>query len=154
MPLLPIMLQEPLTRLFTEGATDPLKTATAMSDAYQQYTSLALFGAFPPVFTGLEKTLMKATILASLAPGGMNPASLANAWSTGITSWWLLPPIVVGAGVVSACPGALALVPAMTAVCSVPGQPAATAAAAMAQCIDIATRTTIATIIGSPVLIV
>lgn len=154
MPLNPPALLKPLLKLFKEGSTDPVKTAKIMADAYVKYTSKALFTPGVPVFTGIEHELLQATILVVLNPILMNPAGLATAWSAGITAFWLAPPILAPPGVVTACPGAIALIPVMTAICSVPGQPAEVAAAAMAASIDIATRTTIATIAGNPVSII
>lgn len=135
--------------LFTKGTQAAPEAAEVMATAYVAYTATALFGAGLPIFTGAEKDVLKATILAVLNPALMNPAGLAGAWAAGITAFWSAPPIVVAGpapGTVTACPGAAGLLASLTAVCVVPGQPAAVAAAGMALAIDIATKTTFATL--------
>lgn len=154
MPLILPTLQKPFELLFALGTKAAPDAAKKMSDAYVAYTSTAIFGAALPVFTGTEGPKLMATLIAVLNPALMNPAGLAGAWSAGILAFWTTPPIVCAGGTpgtVTAVPGASALLASMTAVCLIPGQPAAVAAAAMAACIDVATKTAVATLMVGPV---
>jgi len=153
MPLIPMTLQGPLTQLFTQTAPTPEQSAETMANAYAQYASTALFGAGVPIFTGLEKATMKATLLAVLNPAIPNPAGFAGAWSSGISAFWLSPPIMVGgalAGPVTSVPGAASIVAAMLPLLIIPSKPAALAAAGLTAAIHAATLTTIATLQPPP----
>ncbi len=144
MPLNPSKLYDPIFKLFTECSDSPLKTATIMSDAYADYASDALFIPAIPIFTGIEKTLMKATILAVLPPFLMNPAGLGTAWAAGVSAYWLAPPVLNLMGLCVACPGAPSLVGIITAICIIPGQPAEIAATGITVAVHAATLTTLA----------
>lgn len=149
MPLILSTLQGPLLQLFTKGTDVSAESAEIMSSAYVSYASTAIFPPDVPVFTGLEKALMKATLIAAMNPFLPNPAGLGAAWAAGIQAFWTSPPIAClgGApGAVTAVPGAASLPATMLAITSVPFQPASVAATGIAAAIDAATRTTIATL--------
>jgi hypothetical protein len=161
MALVPMTLQAPLTQLFTLSAPTADQSAEIMANAYASYVSTAMFGPSIPLFTGQEKVVMKATLLAAMNPNIPNPAGFAGAWVAGITSFWLSPPVqVVGplVGPVTVIPGIGALLGAMLPLLIIPSKPAALAAAGLTAAIAAATATVTATLTpppgGAPVPIV
>lgn len=127
--------------------------AKKMAEIYARYASQGAFGASLPQFTGAEKAVLASTLAVVFASAAPNPAAFGTAWSTGLTTFWLAPPIIVAgaqAGVVTAIPGAAAVVAALSALVAVPSNTAAAAAAQLSSALHAATMTCIATVAPPP----
>jgi hypothetical protein len=138
-----------MVQAFLAIATNPPKTpkeaAHRYAVAYDSYAKTAqALGSFP-VFTGLEEQALEAILFAAMSlPVGL-PITMATAWGLGVASYWNLPPVAfvgpqVGA-VLQAATASAIIIPAMTTILLIPGNPALTAALGMATALDLGTRT-------------
>lgn len=142
-------MQSAFTELLTGPHLGAVPAAQKMASIYATYAATGTFGPNLPVFTGLEQSVMAATLAAVFALPVPNPAAWGTAWSAAVTTFWLSPPIVVVGptpGTVTACPGAGAIVGALLAQVLIPFSPAPVAAAYLAGVLHTATSTTIATL--------
>jgi hypothetical protein len=119
---------------------NPIDAANKMAKVYTDYARQAAApGAGPATLTGAETAAM-----ANVLVGGFNPLGAASAAAGGlvggITTFWLAPPVVFGAGVVVAWPGPPALGSCLNSSFTNPKIPAGAAAAKLANCFDSATR--------------
>jgi hypothetical protein len=150
-------MQSGFTALLAGPPLGPLPAAAKMADIYATYAATGLFGASLPVFTGAEKAVLAATLAAIFALPVPNPAAWGTAWSAGVTTFWLAPPIAVAGpqvGVVTAVPGAASLIATLTAQVLIPFNPAPVAAALIAAALHAATQTVAATVAPPPATVV
>ena len=153
MPLDPSSMISGFTSMFSGGPLGPVGGGKKMASIYATYASAGMFGASAPVFTGLEQQALAATLTAVFSLTTPNPAAFGQAWSAGLTAFWMTPPIVVTgaqAGVVTAIPGAAAVSAALAALVASPSNPAPAAASILAAALDAATRTAVATVAPPP----
>lgn len=135
MPLDPVTLTAGLTPVFA-GSDDVVAAGQAWAAAYADYAAVAMAGVAAPVFTGLEEDTLAAGMTAAFTAG---VASLGTTTLTDMElafqAFWLVPPVVFGAGVVTLAPpglaAALAAVFAAGAVATTSAEVAAAVAAAI-----------------------
>lgn len=108
MPLDPSTLASGLSDVF-EGSDDMVAAAQSWAGAYADYAQVAMAGVAAPVFTGLEEATLAAGLAAAFA-GGV--ASLGTttlpAMELAFQGFWMVPPVVFGAGTVTLAPPGLA----------------------------------------------
>jgi len=157
-PLDPSSMVAGFTGLFSGPALGAFPAAQKMADIYASYAALGLFGVNKPIFTGAEKTMLANTLAAVFSLPAPNPAAWGTAWSSGLTAFWLAPPIIVTgpaqAGLVTAIPGALSLIGVLAAQTAAPSNPPPVVAAYLANALHVATLTTLATVAPPPSTIV
>lgn len=145
MALIPSVLIGQLAGAFAAPVRDASTAARRHAIAYECYARSAMAGAFPWAATGAERERLVQSLLGAMIPAGSGP-QMAGAWAQGLLAFWLAPPVVFGAGVVTAFPGQPALAAALTAAFSNPNNTAATAAVSVSQALDAATRTILVTL--------
>ncbi len=156
MALVPATMVSGFTALFQGGALGAVAGANQMASIYASYAMTGMFGTSLPVFTGAEKGVLASTLAAVFALPAPNPGAFASAWISGLTTFWLSPPIVVtGAqtGVVTAIVPA-SLTAALGALVATPMNTAAVAAARLAAALHTATLTCMATVAPPPATVV
>ena len=122
-----------------------------MAALYAAYAQTGMFGASLPVFTGAEKAALAAKLAAVFSLPAPNPAAFGTAWSTGLTAFWLTPPIVVTgvqSGAVTALAGGATVSGVLAAIG--PSNLAPVAASKVASALHTATLTCIATVAPPP----
>ena len=155
MALVASTLDVQLSRALTprKGGTMP-QIAKAMADAYTAYASAAQAGAALPVFLGTEGQGFALALSQVVAASG-NPASYGQTLGNAITAFWTASPAPVlftdgvNSGVAPPPAGIAALISAVTAATSNPRTTKEAAAKAIAQALDLATRTIIIPLVPS-----
>jgi hypothetical protein len=141
------------TALFQGGPLGAVQGAKKMANIYATYAKAGMFGLSVPQFTGAEEAILAATLAAVFALPVPNPAAFGLAWSAGLTTFWLAPPILVTgvqAGAVAAIPGAAAVTAPLLALVAIPANPAPVAASMLAVALHAATMTCIAAVVPPP----
>jgi len=140
-PLNPLAIQSALLRMASDKPNDRSEVAQRWAEAYDNYARAASGGGAPGAFTGGEKLRLEKLLLAALLPSTGVPATVAAAWTTGVLSYWTIPPVVFGTAVVNpAIAGLAALTPALTTLLAAPNQDSVFAST-MASLLDTVTRT-------------
>lgn len=126
--------------------------AEAMANAYGTYAQTGQAGAGLPVVTPAHKSALKATLLAAISNPLIGlPATFAGAWGNGVDTFWTGMPIAGAvSGSTAGCPGKGALIGSLSGVFANPLNTAAICAAGMANALDTATKTVIATVAPPP----
>lgn len=153
MALNPAGLNSSFQRIAKNPGEDKNDIADRWSKAYDDYAKTAQAGALLPQFTGTEVVRLRGIILTAISAPVPVPAVFANAWATGIASYWLTPPVPfagAGTGTPTAFPGQATLPPALISILSAPKPESISTPAAMATAIDVATRTIIVTFAPPP----
>lgn len=153
MPLIPATLVAGFTEVFQGPPLGPVAAAVQMANTYALYAQTGVFGPTLPIFTGLERASLAATLGQAMALPGPAPPAFGAAWALGLNSFWLAPPIVVaggGTGAVVSIFGTSSLAGTLDALVAIPFNPAPQAAALLATALDIATRTCIAAVVIPP----
>lgn len=116
-----------------------------LAQAYFDYTAGALFGASIPVLTEDYRDIMATALEAALGVIPGVAATAAAAYALAVNAYWTGVVVAGGAGVgvSTGCPGAGALVGALTAVFSNPANTHASAASGIASALQTATATVI-----------
>ncbi len=155
MPLIVSTLSSLLETSFMSCPDSAQKSADDMATAYDTYCKAGLAGGIPPLFTGLEKQALMSILLAAIISKAGTPDQIAQAWSSGIQTYWLSPPVVFTAppiaGLVTAVPGAGAVIAAISGVMANTKNTAASAAQGIAAALDAATKTVLVTFSSPPV---
>ena len=159
MALIKSSLESALVVALSASPASSIAAAKGMADAYATYAGAAMAGVTLPVFTGLEKNALMSQLIAAIAvPLVGSPATLATAWSSGVSAFWLTPPVVfVGpglAGTVSGFTGQSALQSSLQTAFLMLTNSISQTAALMASALDVATKTVQATIAPPPGTIV
>jgi hypothetical protein len=154
MPLVVSTLSDLLEASFVSYPGDAQRSADGMAMAYDTYCKSGLAGGVPPLFTGLEKQNLMGILLSSIMSKKGTPDQIAQAWSSGIQTYWMSPPVVFTAppiiGVVTAMPGAGAVIAAIKGVMANTDNTAASAAQGIAAALDAATKTVLVTFSAPP----
>lgn len=155
MPLNSSSLAKELEAAFASQPESPALSAQKMAAAYDNYCKAGIAGGIPPLFTGAEVKRLEGILLGAIAsPVGGGPPVIAAAWSAGIQSYWLTPPVPFLAppiaGVTTAMPGAGAAIAVLSAGFLNVLNTEATIAQIMATALDIATRTVLVTFATPP----
>lgn len=145
MALIPSVLIGQLAGAFAAPVRDASTAARRHAIAYECYARSAMAGAFPWAATGAERERLVQSLLGAMIPAGTAP-QMAAAWAQGLFAFWSVPPVIFGAGAVTAFPGQPGLQAALTGIFGNPGNTAASAAAAVGQALDAATRTILVTL--------
>lgn len=153
MPLNPALLQSAFYRLSTtEKPGSPMEAAQKIASAYEQYASTALAGPGLLVAPGPGRAVMEQPLAAafSVLPG--LPPVVAAGYAAMVTSFWAAASFVSPAGPGIAAPpaGVGALIPALTAFFSVPGNPVELYSLQVATVLDACTRTVLVTYVLPP----
>ena len=119
MPLIMATLATGLANVFKSQPSSGADAARAIANEYDKYckTAAALPGL--PVFTSLEKTTFEGILVPALSsPDAGNASVVASAFGNAVQAYWLSPPVMFSGGqaigTVTAAPGALAIVQALT----------------------------------------
>ena len=141
MPLLPNVLQKGLLEISRSHPKSASDAAAKMAKAYADYARGALAAGVPATFTGTEEKRLRVALESAFAGGNGTPATGAQGWAAGLTSFWLSPPVIFGPGaVVSAIPPfSISVVGALSAIAA-PSKAVEPPVAQVAQGLDIATR--------------
>ena len=145
MALVKTVLSDAFKALVDHPPTTARAAADAYAAAYQLYASSALAGVVPPTFTGTEQVKFANILFAVLNVLPGTPANAAAAYVAGVTAFWLTPPVVFGAGVVTAFAGAPAMLAALTLLFGVIND-RDTFAGGLADILDTATKTVVVVI--------
>jgi len=155
MPLVVATLAAELSSIFMGHPNTGADAAFKIAGAYDNYCKTAMAPPGLPVFTGVEKTTFQGLLTPSLisAEAG-NPTIVAQAMASAIQAYWLTPPVVFiggpAAGMVTAVPGAMAIVSALSGILSNTGNTEAVAGQQIATQFDIATKTVLVTFTTPP----
>lgn len=149
---LPGMIAD-FTALLVGPPLGPIAGAAKMANIYSKYTKAGQFGLSLPVFTGLEEQVLAATLAAVFVLPVPNPVAWGTAWSLGLTTYWLAPPIAVAGpqvGAVTTFTGGPGVLAALTAQVLIPFSPPPVAATLIATALHVASLTVIATVAPPP----
>ena len=141
MPLNPTQLRQDLNKILSDVNQKPPQIASALANAYQNY---ALTGEFQPGFLPFLPTnvaLLQQSLLAAIQIPAGNPVLFAQAWSTGLTAYWLTPPVVITGGTVLGVPGVLAATPLLTTLFANIQATVPSTASGLASILDTVSRT-------------
>lgn len=120
-----------------------------LAAAYTGYAGAGMFGA-STVDVSLQEAALAATLAASLTVPG-TPATHAAAWGAGLAVFWLGAPVAGAQSGVTVPPtGAAALVAALTAAFANTAASASDAAQALADALDVCTKTVTAAVAPPP----
>lgn len=149
MPLTPTILQSGIVAAF-QGGGPPAQVASRLSRAYVDYARLGTAGGASPIFTGIERPRLEASLRAALqVPNAPGPLPFAGAWAIGLTAFWA--GVLFPGGSATGMPGVAALPPPVVAALVNQFNTVPLAARLLATAIDICTRTLIVVIAGVPV---
>jgi len=141
-----------LIRGLTELAARPPRTAAEAAQkaarVYDDYARLAQAAGLFPTLTGTVRLRLQWALQTAWSAAAGTALTSAQAWSLGLTSYWQLPPVVFGAGVVVSS-GIPLSVPCLAAV-SVPSISPSVPVARVASCLDTATRSVLVLIPPNP----
>ena len=147
MALDPSQLTASILAVFKSKPKSAALAARRLAAAYQAYTLTAQAGVALPLFTTLESEGLEQALLPAMNAQTGTAATMASAWSSGVSAYWLTSPAPVifsdgvNAGAVPVVPGAPTLIPILTAIFSNPRNTEVSAAQGIAQALDSATRT-------------
>lgn len=155
MALLKATLEAKLLQIFTNQFDYPL-AARELAGAYADYSQTALAAASAPTFIGTERNLLAQTLLAAIVnPTTGTPAKMAQAWTDGVRTFWLTPPVAfagaAGIGPATAFVGEPLLLSLLTTLFSNISNTTQTAARQLAEYLDAATKTIQTTLVLGPV---
>lgn len=151
MALSPGTLAAELTPVF--GGTDSFVSAGAeWARAYKKYAETAQAGLALPIFTGVEEAVLAASLAAAFAAGIAAPAATPDFMEAAFIAFWMAPPVVFGAGVVTVAPPGLAVLIRATFPVNLLAATASAASAVLAGAIDVWTRTVTVTLPGPTVV--
>ena len=152
MTLDPGALADALEELFARLPETAADAAEGMAAAYFDYASAGMFGASVPQLTSTHRDALAATLLTAIAiPAAGLPATIAGAWSAGVTAFWPGVPVVgAQAGATVGCPGAAALAASLTAVFANLANTAESCALSLAAALHGATMTVTASVTPPP----
>jgi hypothetical protein len=138
--------------LFAGMPASASAAAEGMAQAYFDYASAGTFGASTPQIPGVNKSAMASTLLAAIAtPATGSPATIAAAWATALSAFWIGVPVVgAQAGATVGCPGAAALTATLTIVFANLANTASSCAQSLAASLDTATKTVTASVAPPP----
>lgn len=142
MALVPSIIENGFKAMIETNPSSAQDACDQLAGYYFAYAATALAGVVPPTLLPAAQTLFSANLFALLGvdPPAGTAASAAGAFVTAVTSFWMTPPVVFGAGVVTAFPGAGALQAALVALFSAFNDEN-TAALGLATALDVATKT-------------
>lgn len=142
MALVPSVIEAGFASMIATKPSSASDACDQLANFYLAYAAPAMAGPATPVFTGTEQVRFSAALLAILgvSPPSGTPAQAAAAFVAAVTTFWLTPPVVFGAGVVTAFPGAGALQAALVALFSTFND-SSSAASGLATALDVATKT-------------
>ena len=143
-------LKAGLANVFKSQPGSPADAARGIADAYDTYCQAGLAAPGKPIFTGAEKKAFEGIILGALSLGDKgSSAKVAEAFSTALETYWMAPPVMFSGGpatgVVTAAPGAKAIIAPLTAALSNTENTEDLIAASIATQLDIATKTVLVT---------
>ena len=148
MALLVQTLADGLASVFA-ASSDFAEAASSWADAYSTYAQAATAGVAIPVFTGLEEGLLASNLAAAFAAGVASEGSTTlAAMEVAFQAYWLVPPVVFGAGVVTVAPPGLAALLTAAIPALLVATTSAMAAGIFATAIDAWTHTVIVTFAG------
>lgn len=140
MALLKVLLRQQLINVLKQSMSDPDQIGRGVGQAYQSYARTAQGAAGPATLIGVEYLKLSTPLGAQLrarAPA----ASIAQTIGAGLTLFWLAPPVLFGVGAASA----IITPPGVAMLQSINYSSAEQAASAMADAMDVITRTVIVT---------
>lgn len=74
----------------------PEEAAERIASSYVDYAAGASAAGALPLFTGLEKAALKATLLTALSVPNPAPTAFVDALALGLTAFWMAPPVLFG----------------------------------------------------------
>lgn len=155
MPLIVSKLSADLSNVFSGYPSSGSDAANGIAMAYDNYCKNAIASPGLPIFTTSERYAFRAilsSILSSAEAGNAN--ILAKAFGDAVQAYWMAPPVMfsggAATGIVTAVPGAMAVVSALAGVLSNTQNTAAVAGQQIAAQLDIATRTVLVTFSTPP----
>lgn len=120
MALVQASLKSELVTIFSSRLASPDIIAQRLAQAYTTYALAGMFGASTPVILPTHTAALQNSLKGAISnPKAGSAALFAQAWVSGLTSFWLTPPVLVAGaqvGTVTAIPGAAALVAPLTAL--------------------------------------
>jgi hypothetical protein len=122
------------------------------ASAYRSYAQGATAGVALPVFTGLEESVLAATLAGAFAAGIAAPGGTLAALEVAFIAFWVAPPILFGTGVTTLAPPGLAALITATFPGNLLAATGAEAAASIAAAFDSWTRLISVTLPGPTVV--
>jgi hypothetical protein len=148
MPLNLSPLASELEGVFSSEPPNGSVAAQRIAQAYDNYCKAGLAGGIPPVFTGTEAKRLEGP-LANALNSKSSAASVASAFASGLTAYWLQPPVIFAAppvlGAATVIPGAQPMVNPLTGVLKNLSNGRPVAANKIAAELDKATKTVLVT---------
>jgi hypothetical protein len=138
-----------LEAIFKEQPSSGAQAASKIASKYDAYCKGGQAGPGLPLITPAAKKALEGHLAAAMAVPAGDAVAVASAFSTGIMAYWMTPPVpcVGGAasGVVTAMPGAGAVVGPLTAAFKNTKNSETAIANQIASALDVATRTVLVT---------
>ena len=154
MPIVMAKLAKGLADVFRSQPDSGAMTASKIAQEYDLYCKPALAAPGMPIFTGAEKKALEGPLAAALSNQNGTAAMVAQAFSMGIQAYWLAPPVIFSggpaSGVVTAMPGAAAVIAPLTAAFSNLNNTEDTIGQLIAAALDAATKTVLVTYATPP----
>jgi hypothetical protein len=145
MALVPAVISDGFAGMVENNPGSAQDAASQFAAIYQAYALVAQAGAFPPVYTGLEVLRYASILYAEFKNLSGTPVTAATAFVAAMTSFWMAPPVLFGAGAVTAFPGAPVLQTTLESLFSGPNDKQVVAEG-LAEALDTATKTVTVTI--------
>jgi hypothetical protein len=96
------------------GVSDFVSAGRGWAAAYKSYAQAAQAGVTVPTFTGLEEGVLASGLAAAFAAGIADPAGTPQRMEVAFQAFWMVPPVVFGAGVTTLAPPGLSALIAAT----------------------------------------
>jgi len=154
MPVVVAQLASGLANVFRGQPGNGALAAMLIAGEYDAYCQAAMAPPGLPILTGAGKSALQGILTGALASSSGAAANVAQAFSTGIMAYWMSPPVMfVGgpaSGVVTAMPGAPAVIGPITAALSNTMNSEDTIGQLIAAALDTATKTVLVTYATPP----
>lgn len=151
MPLDPTTLTSGLLGVFA-GSSDMADAAASWASGYADYAAVATANGVIPAFTGLEEGVLAGALAAAFAGGVASLGTTTlSAMELAFQAFWMVPPVLFGAGVVTLAPPGLSSLLAAVFATGVAAATSAEVAANVAAAIHAWTLTVTVTFPGPTV---
>ena len=154
MALIQAKLAGDLTRILQNPGSNAAEKAVEWANAYFSYAASVMAGVLVPTFLGIEQPAFLSKILPVFSNPQGTSIQFAEALTSAVEAFWLLPPVLFTgpgvAGAVTAFPGRLTLPLQLSGILSRRYKEVVSPARDIAMALDVATRTVVVTFAPPP----